>query len=141
MMKQKRLILALTLALAAGAWQSPRPARAAGDCGCCGPTSPGDRDAAYAKARVEKGVQHATVVVDGGYSPATVSVKAGQPVELTFLRKEQSGCGDVVQFPTLGLKRALKTGEKTLVTFTPKKAGTIPFTCGMNMYRGQVVVK
>jgi plastocyanin domain-containing protein len=138
MMKPKRLMLALTAALAAGAWLSAQPARAAGDCGCCDQAAPRDREV---KAREEKGVQRATVAVDGGYSPATVSVKAGQPVELTFLRKEESGCGDLVQFPTLGLKRALKTGEKTILTFTPKNAGTIAFTCGMNMYRGQVVVK
>jgi plastocyanin domain-containing protein len=138
MMKQKRLILALTAALAAGAWLSAQPARAAGDCGCCGQAAPARQ---AETARVENGVQRATVVVDGGYSPATVAVKAGQPVELTFLRKEQSGCGDVVQFPTLGLKRALKTGEKSVVAFTPKKAGAIPFTCGMGMYRGQVLVR
>jgi plastocyanin domain-containing protein len=81
------------------------------------------------------------VVVDRGYRPATVSVKSGQPVELTFVREEQSGCGGLVQLPTLGLKRSLEPGAKTVVKFTPKKPGTIPFTCGMNMYKGQVVVK
>jgi len=80
-------------------------------------------------------------VIDGGYQPATVTVKAGRPVQLTFFRKEKTGCGDVVQFPTLGVKRTLKTGEKAVVSFTPSKPGTVPFTCGMSMYRGQVVVK
>jgi plastocyanin domain-containing protein len=66
---------------------------------------------------------------------------AVSPVHLTLLRKEQSGCGDVVQFPTLGLKRSVKTGAKAVITFTPREAGAIPFTCGMKMYRGQVIAK
>jgi YHS domain-containing protein len=86
-------------------------------------------------------VQRATVVIDGEYLPGKVEVKAGQPVELTFVRKEKVGCGDVVQFPGLGIKRTLKPGEKTVVRFTPKKSGIIPFTCGMKMYRGHLAVK
>ena len=85
-------------------------------------------------------VQQATVTINRGYEPSTVRVKAGRPVRLVFVRKEQSGCGNVVQFPGLGIKRTLGSGEKTTVTFTPKKAGTVAFTCGMNMYQGKVVV-
>jgi len=92
------------------------------------------------KAAPQGAVQRATIVINGGYSPETITVEAGRPVELTFVRREKSGCGDVVQFPSLGLKRSLKTGQKAVVTFTPKKAETVSFTCGMNMYRGQVVV-
>jgi len=87
------------------------------------------------------GVQRATVVIDGEYLPPRVSVRAGRPVELTFIRKEQVGCGDVLQFPTLGLKRTLKAGESAVIRFTPRKRGTITFTCGMKMYRGQVAVR
>jgi hypothetical protein len=87
-----------------------------------------------------KGVQRATIVINGGYEPATVSVKAGRPVELVFHLKEQAGCGQVLHFPSLGIKRELKAGGKTVVSFTPKKSGAVPFTCGMAMYRGQVVV-
>jgi hypothetical protein len=85
--------------------------------------------------------QQATIVIDGAYRPATVTVKAGRPVRLVFVRKETSGCGGEVRFPTLGLHRPLKTGETSVVAFTPKKAGAIPFTCGMSMYRGRVIVK
>jgi len=96
--------------------------------------------AAPPKAAPKGAIQRATIVINGGYSPDTITVEAGRPVELTFVRKETSGCGDVVQFPSLGLKRSLKTGQKAVVTFTPKKAETVSFTCGMKMYRGQVVV-
>ncbi len=60
---------------------------------------------------------------------------------MTRQASEESGCGDVVRFPGLGIERTLKTGQKTVVTFTPKKAGTTAFTCGMGMYRGQVVAR
>jgi YHS domain-containing protein len=102
------------------------------------PSSPAPHGRGLAGTR---SIQRATIVIDGGYSPATVSVKAKRPVQLTFIRKETSGCGDVVQFPSLSVKRTLKPGEKTVISFTPAKPGTIPFTCGMGMYRGQVVVK
>ena len=79
-------------------------------------------------------------MIDGEYQPATVTVKAGKPVQLTFVLKETSGCGDVLQFPSLGLKRTLKPGQKTVISFTPGKRGAIRFTCGMDMYRGQIIV-
>lgn len=85
--------------------------------------------------------QRATIVIDGGFSPASVAVNAGKPVELTFVRKEKSGCGEVVHFPSLGLKRTLKPGDTTTLSFTPRKSGPIRFTCGMQMYRGQVTVR
>jgi hypothetical protein len=92
-------------------------------------------------ARSANGVQRATVVIDGGYTPATLNVKAGQPVELTFVRKEKFGCGDVVQIPALKLKtRSLKTGEKATLSFTPQQAGLLRFTCGMDMYDGKITV-
>lgn len=85
-------------------------------------------------------VQQATIVIDGEYRPNRVTVRAGKRVRLTFVLKEEAGCGEVLQIPALGVKRALKPGQQTVVTFTPRKAGTIPFTCGMNMYSGRIVV-
>ncbi|HTE18919.1 MAG TPA: cupredoxin domain-containing protein, partial [Armatimonadota bacterium] len=99
------------------------------------------RPAASGKSAPKAGVQQATIAIDGEYQPAQVSVRAGKPVRLTFVRKKGDGCGDVVQFPTLGLKRTLKHGETATVVFTPKRAGAIPFTCGMKMYKGQVVAR
>ena len=110
---------------------------APGDLGVSPDARPAVADAA---ARVVS-TERATVTIDHGYQPATVAVKAGRPVQLTLVRKEIGGCGDVVNFPTLGIKRTLKAGQKTVITFTPKKVGTVAFTCGMNMYQGQVVAR
>ena len=97
--------------------------------------------APVAKAGRNTSTQRATIVVDGEYHPSQVSVKAGRPVELTFIRKEKSGCGGVVQIPSLKLKRDLVVGRKTTVTFTPTKAGKVAFTCGMGMYKGEILVR
>ena len=86
-------------------------------------------------------VQRATIVVDGAYQPAQLSVQAGRPVALTFVRREKSGCGNVLQIPALKVRRELKAGGKTTVTFTPRKLGPLTFTCGMGMYQGKIVVQ
>lgn len=87
------------------------------------------------------GTQRATIVVDGEFQPARVTAKVGRPVELTFVRKEKTGCGNVLDIPSLRVKRNLKPGEKTVVAFTPSKSGKVTFTCGMGMYRGEIVVR
>ena len=93
------------------------------------------------KAGNSGGALKQTVLINGEYKPARFSVKAGRPVQLTFVRQPGDGCGDVVQFPSLGIKRTLKHGGKTVVQFTPRKRGVVNFTCGMQMYRGQVNVQ
>ena len=85
-------------------------------------------------------IQKFTVKVDGTYSPSNINVKAGKPVEITFTKGEDVGCGGTVVFSSLGITKELKT-DKTVVAFTPKKAGTIAFSCPMGMYKGSVTVK
>ncbi len=86
-------------------------------------------------------VQKATIQVDeGGYSPANITVAAGKPVELTFVGGKSIGCGNTLVFPDLGIKKTLTPNGKTVVRFTPAKSGQMRFTCGMNMYRGQITI-
>ncbi len=86
--------------------------------------------------------QRATIQVDNGvYSPANITVTAGQPAEFTFVGGKSMGCGASLVFPELGIKKQLAPGEKTIVAFTPKKSGPLRFTCAMNMYQGRVTVK
>lgn len=87
------------------------------------------------------GVQEVTITVRGGYEPAGVRVKKGAPVRLVFDRQETSGCSEEIVFPEFGIKRFLPAHQKTAVEFTPEKAGTYEFTCGMSMLRGQLTVE
>jgi plastocyanin domain-containing protein len=87
------------------------------------------------------GPQEQTIIVDGGYSPAVVKVKAGQPVRLVFDRRDSGSCSEEVVFPDFGVRKFLPTGEKTTVEITPPRAGRYEFTCGMSMLRGALVAE
>jgi len=87
------------------------------------------------------GLQEQTIVVDGGYSPAVVQVKAGRPVRLVFDRRDSGSCSEEVVFPDFGVRKFLPTGEKTVVEITPPTPGRYEFTCGMSMLRGAVVAE
>ena len=86
------------------------------------------------------GVQEVKITVRGGYDPADVRVRKGVPVRLVFDRQESSGCSEEVVLPEFGIKRFLPAHEKTTIEFTPERAGTYEFTCGMSMLRGRLTV-
>ena len=81
------------------------------------------------------------MVNEQGYEPAKITLRAGVPTRLTFLRTTDKTCGTEVVFPTLNIKRALPLNEPTLIEFTAAKSGDIAFACGMNMLHGTVVVQ
>ena len=95
-----------------------------------------------AQAKEVKGVQKMTVLVDHGmYMPSTISVKKGKPVELTFKSGKNPGCGSTVVFKSLKISKDVPKDKSVTITFTPKSAGEIAFTCSMGMYHGKVIVK
>lgn len=81
------------------------------------------------------------VVSEKGYEPAEVSLRAGVPARITFVRTTDKTCGTEVVFPSLNIKRALPLNEPVAIEFTPPKGGHIAFACGMNMLHGTVVVE
>ncbi|AIZ65514.1 copper-exporting ATPase (plasmid) [Hymenobacter sp. DG25B] len=87
------------------------------------------------------GVQEVDITVKGGYSPDVIEVKHGQPVQLSFYRDEENSCSEEVLFPDFSIRRDLPAFKTTLVELLPEKPGTYPFTCGMGMLRGSLVVK
>jgi plastocyanin domain-containing protein len=107
----------------------------------CGGCSGNAKPPTVAQAKAVKGVQKATVVINAGYTPSTINAKVGKPLEITFKRTEESSCGEEIVFKSLGIRKSVANGKTVVVKFTPKKAGVIEFTCGMNMYKGKVVVK
>ena len=87
-------------------------------------------------------MQTAKVLVDEqGFEPATVTLRAGTPVRITFVRTTDKACGTEVIFPSLNIKRALPLNEPVEIEFVPAEAGDIAFACGMNMLHGTVVVR
>ncbi len=93
-------------------------------------------------AKEVKGIQKMTITISGGkYTPSVVSVKKGKPVELTFKGGTNLGCGGTIVFKSLNLRKSVTSGKSVVVKFTPKKAGTITYTCSMDMYDGKIIVK
>lgn len=44
-------------------------------------------------------------------------------------------------FPSLGINKPLPLNEPIKVMITPAKTGELRFTCGLDMFRGKVVVR
>jgi plastocyanin domain-containing protein len=87
------------------------------------------------------GVQVVDVTVKGGYQPATVVAKAGQLVRLNFTRRESTPCGEEVVLPDFGRRAHLPQDKTVPIEVTPVEPGEYEFTCGMNMYKGKLIVK
>ena len=95
-----------------------------------------------ASGRSNEAAQTAKVVVnEQGYEPAKVTLRAGTPARITFVRTTDKTCGTEVVFPSLNIKRALPLNEPVVIEFTPTKSGDIAFACGMNMLHGTIVVQ
>ncbi|MDH5370781.1 MAG: cupredoxin domain-containing protein, partial [Gammaproteobacteria bacterium] len=73
-------------------------------------------------------------------NPARIEVKLGEPLKLTFLRKDPSPCAEKVIFDELGLSLDLPVDKKVSVSLKPEKAGEYSFTCQMKMYVGALIV-
>lgn len=93
-----------------------------------------------AVAPAAAGAAEVVITVDGGYSPAVVQVKRGQPVRLVFDRRDTSSCSEEVVIPAFSVRQFLPSGERTVVEITPAESGRFPFTCGMSMLRGSIIV-
>lgn len=81
------------------------------------------------------------ILVEGGYKPDTIQIPKGKPITIEFLRKDPSSCLEEVVLSEFNVRKFLPLNQKTPVTFTPQKTGTFPFSCGMNMFHGKVIVK
>jgi plastocyanin domain-containing protein len=96
---------------------------------------------AVATRSVAGGVQEIDVTVKGGYQPAAVTARAGQLVRLKFTRKESTPCGEEVVLPDFGKRAHLPQDETVSIEVRPEKPGEYEFTCGMNMYKGRLIVE
>lgn len=96
---------------------------------------------AVSAAGADGGSQDVTVVVHGGYEPATIRVQSGRPVRLHFDRQETSSCSEEVVFPDFGVRRFLPAHEQTVIEVTPRQPGTYEFACGMGMLHGRLIAE
>ena len=92
--------------------------------------------------RTSTNLQRATIYVDAeGYRPTNVVLRRGIPTRLTFIRTDAEGCGTEIVIPALGINRPLPLNVPVVVSFTPNKSGRFKLTCGMDMFRGSLIVR
>lgn len=100
----------------------------------------GKRETSTATAEQANGVQRVQIVVDGGYRPEVVQLKAGIAAEVTFLRKTSSSCFDEVLLPDFGKQAKLTVNEPYTFKLNPNKVGSFTYSCGMHMFFGKIEV-
>ena len=82
-------------------------------------------------------IQQVTIKIQNyGYSPNTLKVKTGQPVEMTLVNDDAYSCASAFVFREFGINTYVKPGTSEKFTFTPKKPGRYVFACSMGMYSG-----
>ncbi|MGG1674430.1 cupredoxin domain-containing protein [Neobacillus sp. NRS-1170] len=81
------------------------------------------------------------LVTEKGYSPNVIRVKKGVPVELDIQNPLENSCLSTFMIPDFNINNVnLKTGTTNL-TFTPDKSGEYTFSCGMQMFKGTIIVE
>ena len=81
------------------------------------------------------------IVVEGGYTPNIISIPKGRTTKISFTRKDPSSCLEEVILGDFKIRKFLALNKKVTIEVTPQKAGEYPFSCGMNMFHGKIVVR
>jgi plastocyanin domain-containing protein len=103
----------------------------------CWPAFAGDKaKPAPAGARREVTVTQAGFVVKDNHP-----LKKGEPVTLVVTRKVDKTCAKDIVLKDFDIKQALPLDKAVEVTFTPKTAGKVHFSCAMNMLGGDLTVE
>jgi cobalt-zinc-cadmium efflux system membrane fusion protein len=75
-----------------------------------------------------------------GFEPARLTLRAGVPARVIFVRTTDTACAEEIVFPSLQVKRALPLNQPVVIEFTPGN-GDMAFACGMGMFSGTIVVE
>lgn len=91
-------------------------------------------------AAQDEATREIEVVVDGGYRPDRITLRAGERVRLRFVRHEHSSCTRELVIAALNIRRELPPHRPVVIELPALRAGEYEFRCGMNMVRGRIVV-
>lgn len=96
----------------------------------------------YKPKEAELGDNDLVVIVENGtYSPSHIKVTAGSPIEIKFLRKDQSPCSEALLIPDLQISDTLPLNKVKIIQLPALSSGEYAFHCQMQMYRGQITVQ
>jgi len=80
-------------------------------------------------------------VSGAGFEPARITAASGTPLTLVFHREDAQNCVNAVVFPELGIRKTLPAGDTVVVVIPSSGPREYHFACGMNMYRGALVIR
>jgi len=80
------------------------------------------------------------IIVEGGYNPSQIVIKNNQTTTLNFIRKDNNPCLEEVVLSEFKIRKILPLNEKVSFKITPQKTGEFPFSCGMGMFHGKIIV-
>ncbi len=81
------------------------------------------------------------ITVEGGYTPNTISIPKGKTTKINFIRRDPSSCLEEVILSDFKIKKFLPLNKKVTIEVTPQRNGEYPFSCGMNMFHGKIIVQ
>lgn len=70
-----------------------------------------------------------------GYEPNEFTIQKNIPVKWIVTAEAPYSCASSLTVSKLGIRKNLQAGE-SIIEFTPKETGRIPFSCSMGMYTG-----
>jgi plastocyanin domain-containing protein len=83
---------------------------------------------------------YAVSVTERGFEPTRIEVPPDRDVVVRFTRKVKDTCGDSVVVQGDPVKHMLPLDKPVDVPLRSPKTGQIRFACGMDMFRGALVV-
>lgn len=94
----------------------------------------------YKPQQLKLGEGDLVIAVENGiYSPSRIKIPEGKPVELKFLRKDQSPCSETLLIPKLEISETLPSNKLKQIQIPALEPGEYDFHCQMQMYRGKIV--
>lgn len=80
-------------------------------------------------------------VTEKGFEPATIQVARNTETTLIITRKTDKTCATEAIFTESGRRYDLPLNEEVRILLPTATATTLHYACGMDMIRGEVVVK
>ena len=75
-----------------------------------------------------------------GFAPSSITLEKDKPATLVFTRTSDDTCAKQVVFPELNVKKDLPLNTPVDVDIPTSAPRTLTFACGMNMFKGSVVI-
>lgn len=92
------------------------------------------------KAKIPEGAYRIIVNKDG-FTPTEITYKQGAPLKLAFYRSDAQNCGSEIVFKDLHITKKLPVGRVVLIDIPTDASGEFAFACGMNMFKGKIIVQ